>query len=128
MIAAGFVTAPADAPKEVSPVHDRFDALWWDIYDHLHDPIYSIRRGLDHAGLEQIDEIGFEELEKAATLPGSLQSVLALPDRAQEKIDEGAPPEPIFVNTVDAISWLAAARKSQLRKVPMDWQSNSWDI
>jgi len=120
MVATGFVNAPADAPEGVSPVHDRFDALWWDIYDHLHDSIYSIRRGLDHVGLEQIDEISFEELEKASTLPGSLNSVLELPDRAQEKIDKGASPEPIFVSTVDAISWLAAARKSQLRKVPMD--------
>jgi hypothetical protein len=79
----------------------------------------SIRRKLDHIGLEAIDEVDFEELEKASQLPGSVDSLLTIPTRADEKLNSGAQPEQTFTQSVDAISWLSNARKSQLKKTPM---------
>jgi len=81
----------------------------------------SHRTHLDHVGLEAIDIITLEELEEASKVPGSIESVLELPDRAEEKIAIGGEAKEIRTSeVVDSIKWIAAARKSQIRKIPMD--------
>lgn len=128
MISAGGVTAPADAPKCVNAMSDLLDDLWWDIHDSLESEMNHARRKLDHVGLEYIDEIDLESLEKASKIPGSIESLLALPIRAQNKIDQVAVPEPVFANRVDAISWLSKARRAQIMKTPMDWVGKNFDV
>lgn len=79
-------------------------------------------------GLQAIDEVEFEVLEQAAKIPGSIQSLIDLPKRAAIKIADGGQPEAKFSTAVDVLEWMSAARKTRIRKVPMDWQSNTWDV
>lgn len=72
-----------------------------------------------------IDEVPFEVLEDASKIQGSLQSLLDLPVRAVRKLEEGGLPEEKFSTAVDVLEWMSAARKTRIRKVPMDWYSNT---
>jgi len=120
MIAAGFTNAPLGSPKEICSVHECFDNLWWDIHDHLEDEFMKSRRRLDRVGLQMIDEVSFEELEKASLENGTLKSLLQLPDRAMAKLLDAGVPEPRFSTAVDVLSWISAGRRSRLKRVPMD--------
>lgn len=120
MIAAGFTNAPLGAPKEICSVHECFDNLWWDIHDHLEDEFMRSRRILDRAGLQMIDEITLEELEKASLEGGSIKSLLQLPDRATAKLMDSGAPEARFSTAVDVLSWISAGRKARLKRVPMN--------
>lgn len=103
MIANGFVTTEDSSQQGISEVNDRFDSLWWDIHDHFMNDFDMFRRRLDHVGLEPIDEVSLEDLEKASSVGGSIQSILELPDRAKAKIADGGSPEPKFSTAVDVL-------------------------
>jgi len=119
MLVDGFVTAPADTPSGVNRITECNDEVWWSIHDLCENEFLPYRRKLDHIGQQAIDEISFDDLEKGDRLCGSLTGVLLLPQRAQHKIMNGADPERIFTQSVDALSWVAAARRDQIRKTPM---------
>lgn len=80
---------------------------------------------MDHVAQVPIDEVAFEDLEDASKIQGSLQSLLELPARAIRKLEEGGLPEEKFSTAVDVLEWMSAARKTRIRKVPMDWYSNT---
>lgn len=86
------------------------------------------RKELDHVGLTPIDEVEFQVLEDASKISGSIKSLLDLPERAAIKIADGGQPEAKFSTAVDVLDWMSAARKTRIRKVPMDWYSNTWDV
>jgi hypothetical protein len=104
MIAAGFTNKPIGAPSELCEVHECFDNLWWDIHDHLEDEFTGSRRRLDRVGLQMIDEVTLEELDKASLESGTLKSLVQLPERASNKIMMGGTPEIKFSTAVDVLS------------------------
>jgi len=105
---------------------DAMDSLWWLVHDALMADMLRYRAVVDRMGLEFIDLVSFESLEEAVQVVDSIDTLMSLPERAKEKIEKGGEPEEIRTSpVVDSVRWIAAARKSQIRKVPMDWKSTS---